>query len=428
MATTPPSNEAIQPGEKKKFDIDKALNTKGFAAFLAKHPEGAEFDMENAEELEKKFETFGFVKTVDQGLQGLFAKQIHEELGVKLENTERELISGRIEDYAIESPEKLEELNHKLILMTELPKQIKELEDELTKLGAPETHRVDYHSLVAESGQLRAAHKEMGLFGKIRLSAKALFWLAKKVPTYIPFLTGERYKRNVEREGYDLTDRFNAVKIVRENYGNKNKGEVKTMIIDVNEKIKAKRDNLVKINDVESMRSMIKDSYNELRKGVFEEISSIGDLSEMIRGKAQEKLKQMINGGQSIKDFDNAQEYFDKLRSSQEGGEVGIDPFEGLNEDERQAKIEEGLDKRVWEHIANVLTQQQSGSNMLTNLERALKPVLDREKIGTKEGDELRDAISEALLGASNQVLTDSPEDKTKRIIVNRLIAKINSK
>ncbi len=63
MATTPPSNEAIQPGEKKKFDIDKALNTKGFAAFLAKHPEGANLDMENAEELEKKFEAFAVVKT-----------------------------------------------------------------------------------------------------------------------------------------------------------------------------------------------------------------------------------------------------------------------------------------------------------------------------------------------------------------------------
>lgn len=428
MATTPPSNEAIQPGEKKKFDIDKALNTKGFAAFLAKHPEGAEFDMENAEELEKKFETFTFVKTVDQGLQGLFAKQIQEELGVKLENAERELISGRIEEYAIENPEKLEELNQKLILMTELPKQIKSLEDELAKLGAPETHREEYQSLVTESGQLQAGQKEMGLFAKIRLSAKALFWLAKKVPTYIPFLTSDRYKRNVEREGQEIADRFDAGRIIKERYGDRSKREVKTMVVDIEKKIKVKRENIIRINDVENMRSVIKDTYGELRKGIFEEISGIGNLSEVIRGKAQEKLKQMINGGQSIKDFDNAQSYFDKLRASQEGGEIGIDPFEGLNEDERQAKIEEGLDKRVWEHIANVLTQQQSGSNMLTNLEKALKPVFDREKIGTKEGDELRDAITNALLGASEQVLTDSPEDKTKRIIVNRLIAKINSK
>lgn len=428
MATTPPSNEAIQPGEKKKFDIDKALNTKGFAAFLAKHPEGETFDMENAEELEKKFETFAFVKTVDQGIQGLFAKQINEELGIKLEDKERELISGRIEEYAIESPEKLEELNQKLILMTELPKQIKSLEDELAKLGAPETHRAEYQSLVTESGQLQAGQKEMGLFAKIRLSAKALFWLAKKVPTYIPGLTSDSYKRNLEREGHNIADRFDAARLVREKYGDKSKREVKTMVVDVNEKIKAKRENIIRINDVENMRSMIKDSYSELRKGVFEEISSIGDLSEIIRGKAQEKLKQMINGGQSIKDFDNAQEYFDKLRASQEGGAAGIDPFEGLNEDERQAKIEEGLDKRVWEHIANVLTQQQSGSNMLTNLERALKPVLDREKMGTKEGDELREAITSALLETSNQVLSGSPEDKTKRIIVNRLIVKINSK
>jgi len=349
-------------------------------------------------------------------------------LGVKLEDVEQKIISGRIEEYAIENPEKLEELNQKLILMTELPKQIKSLEDELAKLGAPETHKTEFWNMEAEATSLERAQKGMGLFGKIRLTAKTLFWLAKKVPTYIPFLTGDRYKRNVEREGQDIDNRSDAVRLVQEKYGDKSKREVKTMLADINQKMMAKRVNLAKINDVEDMRSMIKDTYSELRNGVFEEISGIGNLSELIRGKAQEKLKQMINGGQSIKDFDTAQDYFDKLRTSQEEGASGIDPFEGLNEDERQAKIEEGLDKRVWEHIANVLKQQQSGSNMLTNLERALKPVLEREKIGTKEGDELRNAISEALLGASEQVLTDSPEDKTKRIIVNRLIAKINSK
>jgi len=51
MARTPEATD-------DKFDVDKALNKKGFAEFLAKFQDAHEFDMEDEKELEKRFNSF----------------------------------------------------------------------------------------------------------------------------------------------------------------------------------------------------------------------------------------------------------------------------------------------------------------------------------------------------------------------------------
>src|SRR6185312_4506828 len=97
----------IAQTEAQEFDIDKALNTKGFAEFLAAHQDAETFDMDNPVEVGKRFEAFGVKEVVKKELKGIFSEHIQKEMGMKLDSNDLESVDAHLDKLAIENPDEL---------------------------------------------------------------------------------------------------------------------------------------------------------------------------------------------------------------------------------------------------------------------------------------------------------------------------------
>lgn len=420
MTPLPPRNEELL-AEQGRFDIDKALNTKGFAEFLASHPDAESFDMENAEELKQKFETFNLATEVTKGLQDVFSNQIQKDLEIKLDENEKALISKRVQELAIGNPESVVELKAKITAMVELPKQIKAYEEELRALGGPDIAELEIGILTEDKKTLEMAHKDMGILGKPKLLAQTFSWLVREGVGFIPKATSVEYQKNTKIEGMKITERFDAIDTVKEKYGSKSKKEVGAILFDVDTRIGEAKVRVESFKNADNLRQLSQDTFKEMRKGLYADMGDITELMRSIKLKADARLSTMM-GSDSLAEVERAQAYFEKVVSVQE--ENNSEMLSGKQED-NQTNINDRIGFIVTDIIKEKITKQKSGANMLTGIEKGLAPLLEKEKLGTKEGDELRDFITNALEEVVNNMTTE--DKKVKQVIVRRLIAKINA-
>jgi len=420
MTSLPPRNEELLAGQ-ERFDIDKALNTKGFAEFLASHPDAESFDMENAEELKQKFETFNLATEVTKGMQDVFSNQIQKDLEIKLDENEKALISKRVQELAIGNPESVVELKAKITAMVELPKQIEAYEEELRALGGPDIAELEIGILTEDKKTLETAHKNMGILGKPKLLAQTFSWLVRESVNFIPGATDAAYQTVTNIEGMKITERFDAIDTVKEKYGNKSKKEIGAILFDVDTRIGEAKTRVESFKNADNLRQLSRDTFKEMRKGLYADMGDITDLMRSIQKKADAKLSTMI-GSDSLAEVEKAQAYFEKAVSV---GEENDSEVLSKKPEDSQKQIDNKLESIVKDIVKKKITDQKSGANMLTGIEKGLAPLLEKEKLGTKEGDELRAFLSETLEKAVKELITD--EDKAKKVIVRRLIAKINA-
>ncbi len=419
MATTPTSSEAVSSDE-KKFDSEKALNVKGFAEFLAKHSDAESFDMENEEELEKRFQTFEIVQAVDKDIQNLYGNEIQKEFEIKLDDNDRKAIGESLYDKALNNPEELKELQDKIKLFKELPLQIKETEERLAALGNVDEFDEKIVLKTQESNTIALAKENSGLFGNIKITARTLKWMVKLIPRYIPGLMNDLEKSKFDYEGSDVSDIWAAKNIVKEKYENQDLGEI---LQQIDADIEATEVMLDAVKSTEELKKISEESFGNLKKGLFEDIKGQHVLMESVKEKVWTKLKGMMDLG-TIEGLDKSQKYFETL--NQKDSEVDTDISTGDSE-HVQDKINEKIEIVASKIIKGAVLNQKGGANMFSNLEKTLAPILEKDKLGTKKGNELRDFITETLTEALNS-LGSSTEEKTKKIIVSRLIVKINKK
>lgn len=402
----------------KKFNSEEALNQKGFAEFLAKHSDAESFDMGDEEGLEKRFKTFEIVQAVDKDIQNLYKNEIEKEFGIKLDNNDRKAINESLYDKALNNPEELKGIQDKIKLFKELPLQIKETEERLAALGNIDELDEKIVLKTQESNTIALAKENSGFFGNIKITARTLKWMVKSIPSYIPGLMNDVEKTKFKYEGSEISDIWAAKNVVKEKYKNQDLGDV---LEELDNNIEATEVILDAIKNTDELKKIAKESFENLKKGLFEDIKGQHVLMKSVKEKVWTKLKGMMDLG-TIEGLDDSQKYFESL--NQKDSELDTDIFTGDSE-HVQDKINEKIEIVASKIIKGAVLNQKGGENMFSNLEKSLAPILEKEKLGTKEGDELRDFVTDTLTEALNSLGT-STEDKAKKLIVSRLIIKIN--
>ncbi len=416
--------------QKEPFDMDKALDTAGFAEFMAKK----ETNQDNPESVEADFELFNNVKVVKEGLKKLYGEQISKDFGIRLDASDMNLIDAYLEDQAINSPEGILNLKKKLDIFREIPGQIKQLEDQLGSLGEVEDLSKSKDGLLEEKDKLDRTRKYSGFGGtgkyyfaflKSTLNGMAHLGEAIAVAVNPDHPTSQEYREYTEELREMVKDR-EAVKEVsgrREAVGTR---KIDSLLDGVNSKIAEINGVLENIKNAEGLKTTALQMFTKARKELLEGVSEIGSLKKVIQKKAYEELETLFDNGQTLDKSEKAQRKFEHLRQTSKESELGIDIFEGNDENEIQKQIDEAIDKAVSEAIANTVNQTEltgNGGNF-TKLEKALSKITSKEKIGSREGNEAKAFMVKTLEDVAG-IQEATVEGKVKRIMLNRIINKL---
>ncbi len=413
----------------EKMTIDRAMNAKGFAEFLADHPDADSFDMSNEEEVGKRFEVFKMVEEVGKEMKEIYAGHIQKEMGIRLERDDLFCIDDYLDTLAIENPEELKEMQGKFAAFKALPQEINKFERELSRLGVAPALSTQLDTMREDWQNLQKVKGDISDVGKTKLAFETVFTFAKSMPMLLEILPGvnmsREYKAEVIHDRQRVTGRWDALKAVKEKFGELEPEDVAKKMAGLEEQITTIENTLASIDELEQFKSLSEQMFGDVKKKVLGGITEIAGLSEAIQRKAQDQLVGLTNKG-TFAALTQAQKRFDTLKAAAESNEEGINPIGSIDEEGFQRSVDEALKVKASNEIMSIVMRTKMGDNALTRLEKALGPFLKNDKIGSKEGDEAKKFI----VGALNEVaenLDTSNESRAKRLMISRIIFKINN-
>jgi|GEM_PF-4405335 len=465
--TSGKATETLENAEKTGFDVKKALDTAGFVEFLAAHPDMKENHMSDAGLLEKKFETFNLKEGVKKDMEKLFSEQIKTEIGIDLNTEEQGLIGKHLENIAITEPETLKELSEKLREMNKLPTQIAQKEAELADLCKGRNLEESLKNLTSFKDDLNLANQYVGPAGSVKsfLKGTALTFRGIK---YVLDKRAEKepYTRNVSLTGFGndtikiepkqmMTEAYaaykrdveqhksikDAVERVKTEYGVtskiSSKGDINGLLSGLAPRLDELNNTIANVREAEQKRDESKKSFEAVRKELLADVSCVKGLEEAIQSHVKQQMKALVGdledgkvGPRTIQSLDIAQEMLEKFTDFQKKSDTGLHPLEGANMDgSLQEFIDKGLEELVTTQINEKVADAKLGDNAFTKLKDSLKPFLEREKIGSQEGDAARDviakALKEAITGLSDK---KDAESRAKILLLSRIVTDLHKK
>ncbi len=375
--------------EMDQMEIDAMLNTKGFVEFLAQYPE----DVVAGEKIKKIHEVFEAKEVVKNEINEIYTGHIAAELGFVLEPKDLDCVDAHFEQEAINNPDFILEYREKLRIFKALPKQIQDFESEINQAGRVE----DFSARLEE---LKETRKSIDIVKDDVFSLRGILSMLGDVQ-----LAKEAYKavRNVRREGLSL-----------------HVGDLDINAEVVDTKIKEIEETISTIKSTEQLKSLAAEYYGGVRKDILGGIGASADIARMLRKKAVEEMKALSNG----RDYDSLQEQFETFKKVSSTLEIGVNLFEGVNPDELQKQIDENIEREVLQGMTDDIKNMKLGENNLTTMERNLEFYLKKEKMGSKEGDEVKKFLGKTIAEIQKK-LGNSIEDKAKKILLARILIKL---
>ncbi len=372
-----------------QMEIDAMLNTKGFVEFLAQYPE----DVVAGEKIKKIHEVFEAKEVVKNEINEIYTGHIAAELGFVLEPKDLDCVDAHFEQEAINNPDFILEYREKLRIFKALPKQIQDFESEINQAGRVE----DFSARLEE---LKETRKSIDIVKDDVFSLRGILSMLGDVQ-----LAKEAYKavRNVRREGLSL-----------------HVGDLDINAEVVDTKIKEIEETISTIKSTEQLKSLAAEYYGGVRKDILGGIGASADIARMLRKKAVEEMKALSNG----RDYDSLQEQFETFKKVSSTLEIGVNLFEGVNPDELQKQIDENIEREVLQGMTDDIKNMKLGENNLTTMERNLEFYLKKEKMGSKEGDEVKKFLGKTIAEIQKK-LGNSIEDKAKKILLARILIKL---
>jgi hypothetical protein len=357
-----PAYEATAEGQ---FNIDEALNTKGFADFLDKFGDDLEPDEANAKEIEKRFRAFENVAIAAKEVKSLFRDEILSESGVKLDDAELACIDAHLMDLAVTYPDSLDFYLNSVEEYHESKERCSQMKIEMEKLGG-----------------IPEIQKELNLMNKV----SSMGFLQRRF--------GLKIKSEDEKRMRDyVADRYGVSK--------------KT----IKERADSMADAAVDYRDAEK-------EFGKMKRIFFENFAPADAISDMARQKAQQKLRELADPTKDLKDLDKAQQMFDKF--SDDEASLSIDYLHGLDQSQYQATIDGIIEYKIVAQIRDAIAATDvAGSGALSKLERALSEYIERQTVGSKKASDAKDFISNTL--SSFMVR----ETGAKKVLLKRLIVKL---
>lgn len=379
----------IAPAEAPRASsIDKALNTKGFAEFLAKYPEAESIDLNdtNEAEIEQRLEAFEAKNRVSKEIRGLFNNQLSG-LGIKLEGADFESVEAYLEDETIHNPESIQEMARTIALFQELPGKIRELEAKAASIG-------NIDELTAKSDQLWDQAVELDEASKIEVPRlKGLYFSSRRKDN----------KAKLARREEILAKHGTTLEGVNKKYEEK---FVQARAVD---------SNIQALEDLGRLKQEIEANFKQANQALFKDSEIAGKIKEAVKVKIQDKYNAMLHGPGSFDTADKSLQYLDTIE------ETDPDYLEGMDLDHQRNSLNEFLEKKLVEEMREIVDGISKKSLTLDKVEDKLKKYLGREKIGTREGDELRDMLSRVF----EKLRTDGTLSTAKKIIMSRVAIKL---
>jgi hypothetical protein len=411
---TPTAEPIPTPATPEVFDIDKAMNTKGFIEFLAKYPDAKDFDMEDAKEVGKRFEVFGKKEEVKKGLKEAFAKEIQEKMGIKLSNEDLASMDAEIERRAIENPEEINRQKEHLALFAELPGKIAALDADMVRLSGGRT--TEQMSTELEG------HRTIG--GALDVS-KSYFGKIGKTTMYARVIGGFVSSKIAHRgETGKIQD---AMDTVNNRYATDGKPldqkEVTALVKTTNENISEIMQKLGEIRKKGADKSFAERDFAAAEANILGTMNDFKALTEIIQKKAADSLNDMLTKG-TVPSLDKAQEKLALLKSVQENTKTGVNPLAGFNDLMFQDMLDAAVQEKVKDHMTEAVLNAKLGNNALKNLENALEAFTGKERVGSLEGDEAQAFIVDTLEEIRDE-LGDNEEAQTKKLMLARILVKI---
>ncbi len=430
--------EEVMNEQVSGFDVDEAVNTKDFLKYMASLPGAKDFDMSNAEEVGRHFEAFNKEKEfkaevaakkeeVKKDLVGLYSVQISQEFGLQLTPSDAKNIRDHIERLSNKSPEEILKLADKVKVFQELPAKIKEAEGYLNE--AAETAQLDtkLDSLRKKDDDLEGIKEYLGFFGKTKLRFQTAVAYAKAAPllgkVMLGFDVDEEEVGESRQLVTDLLGKWDTLEKIKEEVGEVNADKVETLLESVGGQIKQIEALVDTIENTEVYKQRANEIFTETRKELFAGISNIAGLKKVVESKISAELREMMKSG-SLKSLDEAQKRFEELKALAQTTETGINPFGRNKVETLQKRLDDRAQKVAFGEIFEKVFEYEVGDSPLEELEKALEPILERQKLGSKEGDDVRKFMAEKLQDAG-ETLDDSDESKMKRWIIARIIIKM---
>jgi hypothetical protein len=394
------------------FDIDKALNTKGFLEFLGKHPDAAEFDMKDEGEMQERFETFEKKETVKSDLQKIFVDNIEKEMGIKLSPADKEAIEAEIERRSVESPEDIHRQEQELADFAQANRDMNDAWEELNTLGYFEADDVigDFKTkidaLSKEKDAIGLVKNYTGFIGNGRLIADILF-------------TSPRRANSLMQNVIDTRDK------VEKRYGTQDKKQLEGFETSIEAQIADHNETIAKITEVAGKYTLAQKGFTELQKNLLGDMAGFTAFTEIIKQKAQAALSEMMAKG-TLSSFDKAQAHLEQLRTARESSLTGVDPLEGMDEEMFQQMLDAAAEEKVKDHITEAVLDAKMGNNALSNLEKSLSAYTTKENIGSKDADESKQFVIDTITEIRDE-MGDNEEARIKKLMLARVLVKLQA-
>ncbi|MEO8637531.1 MAG: hypothetical protein ABI430_01365 [Candidatus Taylorbacteria bacterium] len=348
-----------------------------FPLFLAQYPESEEWiENDDADKIRSVFEVYTKKEKVISGLKSEF-QGFFENVSGKFTPEELEAIQGEIDAKSINSPEEIIRLADILDTIKKNQAEIKANEAAIIQLVGNKS--VD--DLAAKIGLLQGEKesltKKKGEFKYVGFKKFLREW----IPGF-----GGKFQNEVSSHDETVA-------------------KLKT----VSDNITASLAALAKGENFAKIRTEFENQTKQIRISLLESLDSWKRISEISIEKAQSQLAELMSPGM---DPDKAQEKFDELKRMED--EEGVDFLEGLNEDEMQKRNDDAVDGKVSGEITKALKNFSFGANSVEELQKALKSHLERNKAGSRKGDQARKAVRDLLVKVGKD-LPGTLEGKAKR-------------
>jgi hypothetical protein len=406
-ATKPQENSS----ETNAFDVRAALNKAGFAEFLAEHPDAESLDMNDEAVLQKRFEVFEIKAKVTENIAKVYSGHIKEEIGIDIGSEGAKSVKEYIDKQAIENPENVVAMNGKLDLFFALPAEIAGLEGELAKLGNIDEHRKKKDDLETIKKTIEDVTPTIG----------SLKYQFKRIVSILSF------GKAGEFEGKDISYLEQARKRLDTLYGDGKKLSGKAgreKLVGASEamgkEIADLQEILNKIATAEQLKTIGKAGFDRIRKELIGSIDDVKAVTELVKKKAVSEFNKLAEAT-DLAGLQKAQTRLDEFKAASADENVGINPLSEKEISDFQEYIDESINDNLPLEVMSVIKKTDLGSNALTKMEKSLKPFLEANKLGTREGDEARQLIQETLENASKDLPTDN-SGKAKRLIINRIL------
>lgn len=200
-------------------------------------------------------------------------------------------------------------------------------------------------------------------------------------------------------------------------------------------KIRELERDLPKLKESEGALRGLSEKFKELRQDIFDHHASVKDLHELAGERVLQKMKDLeshhhtlpaADKHQALSQWEEAQKLFDTMTEADDSYDSGSKPdyfkkFTATFGPHAASKsdVENWLDHNISEAIAAKIAYNVSHNEKPSDIENAMRPLLNRS-IGKKSGVDARQFVIDEV----KKVATAPTTTPAKRHILNRLIVK----